>query len=92
MLYKNRLIVFFVIYSWCTPKFLNRFKSEYKMKTMEKSGLGARSLVRNTFGGKGVCWSSGMGLGRVISNLFIHTNLQKLNNKLVSALLEHFWC
>jgi hypothetical protein len=32
------------------------------------------------FGGKGACWKS-----------VIHIDLHKSNNKLVSALLEHFW-
>jgi len=31
-----------------------------------------------------------MGLGRLRSNLIIHTNLHKPNDKLVSAELEHF--
>jgi hypothetical protein len=34
-----------------------------KVKTMEGEGVGARSLACNTSGGKGVCWSSRMGLG-----------------------------
>jgi hypothetical protein len=34
----------------------------------------------------------GWGLGQVASGLIIHTNIHKLNNKLVSAWLEHFWC
>jgi hypothetical protein len=32
------------------------------------------------FGGRGACWSSGMGLGRLTISLFIHTNLHKPNN------------
>jgi len=35
---------------------------------------------------------SGWGLGRVTSGLIIHMNLHKLNNKLVNAWLEQFWC
>jgi len=31
----------------CVPKLLNRFKRESKVKTMEKQGVGARSLVRS---------------------------------------------
>jgi hypothetical protein len=33
-----------------------------------------------------------MELGRTTSSSIIHANLHKLNNKLVSAKLEHFWC
>jgi hypothetical protein len=43
---------------------LEGFKSEPKYKTVEGEGVGARSLAHNTLRGKGVCWSSGMGLGR----------------------------
>jgi hypothetical protein len=39
-------------------------KCEPKWKTTEE-GVGARSLTHNTLKGKGVCWSSRMGLGRV---------------------------
>jgi hypothetical protein len=39
-----------------------------------------------------VCWSSKMGLGRTTSDSIIHVDLHKLNNKLVSAELKHFWC
>jgi hypothetical protein len=44
------------------------------------------------FGGRGVCCSSGMRLGRAISGSIIHADLHKPNNKLVSVKLEHFWC
>jgi len=30
-----------------------------------KGGIGACSLAHNTLRGRGACWSSGMGLGRV---------------------------
>jgi len=32
---------------------------------MEEGGVGACSLAHNTLKGRGACWSSGMGLGRV---------------------------
>jgi len=32
---------------------------------MEEGGVGARSLAHNILRGRGACWSSGMGLGRV---------------------------
>ncbi len=36
------------------------------------------------FGGRRACWSFEMGLGRLTSNSITHTDLHKLNNKLVS--------
>jgi len=44
---------------------LARLKNESKYKIMEGGGVRARSLVHNTLKGRRVCWSSGMGLGRV---------------------------
>jgi hypothetical protein len=44
---------------------LKGFKCESKWKTAEEEGVGARSLAHNTFKGRGACWSSGMGLGRI---------------------------
>jgi len=40
-------------------------KSESKYKTMEGGGVEAHSLAHNTLRGRGACWSSGMGLGKV---------------------------
>jgi len=40
-------------------------KSESKWKTSEGKGAGAHSLAHNTLRGRGACWSSRMGLGRV---------------------------
>ncbi len=40
-------------------------ESESKQKTAEGGGVGACSLAQNTLRGRGACWSSGMGLGRV---------------------------
>jgi hypothetical protein len=37
-------------------------------------------------------WGLGWGLGWVTSESIIHINLHKLNNELVSAFLEHYWC
>jgi len=42
-----------------------RLKSESKYKTAEGEGVGARSLAHNTLRGRGACWSSEIGLGRV---------------------------
>jgi hypothetical protein len=44
---------------------LARLKNESKYKTVEGGGIGACSLAHNTLRGRGACWSSGMGLGRV---------------------------
>ncbi len=59
---------------------------------MEESGIGACSLACNIIGGRGACWSSEMGLGRMTSTYSLTRNYTKPNNKLVNALLEHFWC
>jgi hypothetical protein len=55
-----------------------------KVKTMKGKGVGVRSLARNTSRVEGHAKVLRWGLGRVISNSIIHTNLQKIN-KLVSA-------
>ncbi len=44
---------------------LERLKCESKQKTAEEGGVGARFLAHNTLRGRGVCWSSKMGLRRV---------------------------
>jgi hypothetical protein len=45
----------------CDPKLLNGLKCQFKVKTSDGQRVGACSLARNTFGGRGACWSSGMG-------------------------------
>jgi len=44
---------------------LEGLKSESKYKTAEGGGVGAHSLAHSTLKGRGACWSSEMGLGRV---------------------------
>ncbi len=44
---------------------LEGLKCESKQKTMEEGGVGACSLAHNILRGRGVCWSFGMGLGKV---------------------------
>ncbi len=44
---------------------LKGLKCEPKQKAAEEGGVGARSLAHNTLRGRGACWSSGMGLGRI---------------------------
>ncbi len=51
-----------------------------KVKTMEGEGVGSQH-----FGGRGACWSFGMGLGILTSISLTHTDLQKPNNKLVNV-------
>jgi len=75
-----------------------------KVKTTDKKKVVIHSLIHNTSGVRGVCWSSGMKTtlsfhhskkcmpftpGWVTSKSIIHLDL---NNKLVNALLKHFWC
>jgi len=67
-----------------TPKFLNGFKCESKLKATEKQGVGARSLARSTLRGRGACWSSKMGLGKVTSINYSH-RLAQNQHKAVSA-------
>jgi hypothetical protein len=52
---------------------------------MEGLRVGAHSLARNTLGVEVRVGTPGWGLGRVKSKSIIHTDLQKPNNKLVSA-------
>jgi hypothetical protein len=50
-----------------------------------------RSLAHNTWRGRGACWSSEMGLGRI--DKLIHSHGPAHNpHKVVSAELEHLWC
>jgi hypothetical protein len=74
---------------WCTPMLLNGFKCESKLKTTEEQGVGARSLARNTLrGGRGACWNSRMGLGRVTSINYSRRPMQN-QHKVVSLYLNH---
>jgi hypothetical protein len=50
----------------------------------------SRSLVHNISGVEGRAGVPRWGVRRLTSNSFTHTDLQKPNNKLVSAYLEHF--
>jgi len=44
---------------------LKGFNCEPKYNITKEGGVGACSLAHNTLRGRGACWSSGMGLGRV---------------------------
>jgi len=73
------------------PHSLRDSNANSKMKTMKKK-VGVHSLVYNTLGVKGCAKALGWGLRRMTSKSIIHMDLHKLNNKLVSVRLEHFWC
>jgi hypothetical protein len=49
-------------------------------------------LAHNTSRVKGRAGAPRWGLGRLTSKSIIHTDLHKLNNKLVSVQSEHLWC
>jgi hypothetical protein len=68
---------------------LEGLKSESKYKTAKGGGVRACSLAHNTLRGRGACWSSGMGLGRVDK---VHSRPTHNPHKVVSAQSEHFWC
>ncbi len=53
--------------------------------------MGICSLACNILGEEGCDEAPGWRLGGVTSGSTIHTDLHKPNNKLVNALLEHFW-
>jgi hypothetical protein len=59
-------------------------KCESKWKTTEEGGVGMRSLAHNTLRGRGACWSSRMGLGRI--DKLIHSHEPAHNpHKVVNA-------
>jgi hypothetical protein len=74
-----------MIENWCTLKLLDGLN--YESKGEDKGGRRSWVVLPNLqhFGGKKVCWSSGMGLGRLTNNSLIHTDLHKPKNKLVNV-------
>jgi len=54
-------------WNWCVPKLLDRFKCEFEVKTVEEQKVGCTFLGSQHVGGRGVCWCSGMKLGRMTS-------------------------
>jgi hypothetical protein len=56
-----------------------------RVKIAKGQGVETHSLAHNTLGVEGHARALGWGLGRVASKSISHTNLHKLNNKLVSA-------
>ncbi len=63
-----------------------------KVTIMEGEGVGAHSLICSTLGVERHVRALGWGLRRLTSKLITYMNMHKLNNKLVSAKLEHLWC
>jgi len=76
---------FYVINKHVThSQLLEGLKCESKWKTAEEGGVGMRSLAHNTWRGRGACWSSGMGVGRI--DKLIHSHGPAHNpHKMVSA-------
>jgi len=72
------------------PKLLDGLKCESKSEDNGKNKSWGTFLGSQHFEGKRVCWSFKMKLERLTRNSITHTDLHKLNNKLVSAYLEHF--
>ncbi len=52
----------------------------------------AHSIACRTLGVEGCVGTSRWELGKMTSKSITRMDLHKLNNKLVSAQLEHFWC
>jgi hypothetical protein len=74
------------------PHSLKGSNASPKLEITKEEAVGVCSLACNISMVEGRVGASGWGLGRVTSGSIIHTNLHKLNNKLVSAWLGHFWC
>jgi hypothetical protein len=66
-------------------QFLEGLKCESKWKTAEEGRVGMRSLVHNTLRGRGACWSSGMGLGRIDKLIHSHGPAHNPHNPLKSV-------
>ncbi len=52
---------------WHTPKLLDGFNSEFKGENNERKRNWGTLPSSQHFGGRGVCWSSGMGLGYLLT-------------------------
>jgi hypothetical protein len=63
---------------------LEGLKCESKRRTVEEGGVEMRSLAHNTWRGRGACWSSGMGLGRIDKLIHSHGPAHK-PHKVISA-------
>ncbi len=81
--YENfKILLLFLFFTH--SQLLEGLKGESKWKTTEEGGVGMRSLAHNTLRGRGACWSSGTGLGRI--DKLIHSHGPAHNpHKVVSA-------
>ncbi len=70
---------------WHTPKLFYGFIVSSKVKTIKREKVGALSLTHNTSEVEGCVGALGWGIGRLTSNLVIHTDMHKPNNKLFNA-------
>jgi hypothetical protein len=70
---------------WHTPKLLDRFKCESKGENNGRIRSWVRFLACNTSKIEGRARALKWGLGQVISESIIHTDLHKPNNKLICA-------
>ncbi len=85
------ILIWFGGLSDTPPNSLEDSNVSPKVKITEE-GIGVRSFACSTLRVEGCAKALGWGLRQVTSESIIHINLHKLNNKLVSAWLEHFWC
>ncbi len=67
------------------PHSLKDSNANLKVKTIEKERIKVRSLTHSTLGVEGHVGALRCGLGGMIIESIIHTDLHKPNNKLVSA-------
>jgi hypothetical protein len=67
------------------PSSLMDSTANLKMKTTKGERIGVRSLICSILRVEGHAGALGWGLGRLMSKSITHTDLHKLNNKLVSA-------
>jgi hypothetical protein len=86
-LLRNFVATFFLFSSviHAPPNSLMDSTTNPKVKTTKGKGVGTHSLARKTLGVEGHVGTLGWGLGILTSKSIIHTDLQKPNNKLVSA-------
>ncbi len=72
-------------FHWHTPNSSQDSNVNSKMKTTKEEGVRICSLARNTSKVEECVGPLGWGLKRMMSKLIIHTDIHKLNNKLVNA-------
>jgi hypothetical protein len=80
----------FITLNWHAPKLLDKFKCERWTHQNSKELRHVHWLVA-LWGKRGVLELRDGDYEKWQASI-THTNLQKLNNKLVNAYFEHFWC